>query len=227
MKEIRLLAGEDLDDAVKKLLVFKNKGMSVYCNFNGTYLYSDTVTLDSAYIQVCGCTKKIYDEMLKKDIAYSKRINELEKKLAIYELDDKFENSKHLVYPFRHDEWYKTLKTDAEGLYTGIITKNAIEIMNGIEENKPIDELIKVFFDQGHSGASAYWARYFIMKFSKNGYPFYNATHYGKWELDECEDILNILQENEANADELCYVDEVSKSKKSVKARQRRLTNNN
>ncbi len=56
--------GTNLESAVYQLLAYKARGESVYGEFNGHRLYSDTVTMDSAYIEVVGCTKEEHDRRL-------------------------------------------------------------------------------------------------------------------------------------------------------------------
>lgn len=56
-KEIKLHCGESIDEVVEMLLEEKRNGNHVFCNFNDVILHSDDVTLDSAYMSICGCTK--------------------------------------------------------------------------------------------------------------------------------------------------------------------------
>ena len=64
MKKIELLPGNNLEYAVYTLLAAKARGQHVWCEFNGHKLYSDNVTMDSAYLEVTGRTKKEYDQQL-------------------------------------------------------------------------------------------------------------------------------------------------------------------
>ncbi len=59
-KEIEVYG--NLESAVYTLLAAKARGEHVYCNFNGHRLHSDSVTMDSAYQEVCGCTKEEFDK---------------------------------------------------------------------------------------------------------------------------------------------------------------------
>lgn len=54
--------GIGLEAAVNQLLRFKEDGLKVSGTFNGVILYSDTVTMDSAYLKVVGMTKAEFDE---------------------------------------------------------------------------------------------------------------------------------------------------------------------
>lgn len=55
-----------LEGNVERLLEFKNKGELVKLCFNGHWLYSDTVTMDSAYLEVTGMSKSEFDKEKKK-----------------------------------------------------------------------------------------------------------------------------------------------------------------
>ncbi len=61
-RKIEINPGEELESAVHTLLEAKARGEHVYCDFNGHELHSDSVTMDSAYIEVLGCTKAEWDQ---------------------------------------------------------------------------------------------------------------------------------------------------------------------
>ncbi len=67
-KEILIPAGKNLESVVYLLLSYKADGSHVYCDFNGHKLYSDTVTMESAYLEVCGKTKEQVEEDQKKEL---------------------------------------------------------------------------------------------------------------------------------------------------------------
>ena len=58
MKKLEIKAWESLDSVVDKLLMAKERGEQLYCDFEGHLLYSDTVTLEDAYKEVTGQTKE-------------------------------------------------------------------------------------------------------------------------------------------------------------------------
>lgn len=64
MKQIKLASYDTLESAVYTLLAAKARGQHVWCYFNGHKLYSDKVTMDSAYLEVTGRTKKEFDQQL-------------------------------------------------------------------------------------------------------------------------------------------------------------------
>ncbi len=64
-KEIYFLCGT-IQECVNELIQYRNKGLLVFGTFNGHKLYSDTVTLEGAYKQITGKTKKEFDDEIKR-----------------------------------------------------------------------------------------------------------------------------------------------------------------
>ena len=63
-RKIEAKIGDNLDSVVYTLLAAKARGEHVYCVFNNHVLHSDTVTMDSAYIEVFGYTKAEHERKL-------------------------------------------------------------------------------------------------------------------------------------------------------------------
>ena len=61
-REIEFLCGWDIKRAVIELLEYKEKGELVCGEFNGHMLYSDTVTMDSAYLAITGKSKADFEK---------------------------------------------------------------------------------------------------------------------------------------------------------------------
>ena len=57
----------NIDDMVSELLEFRSRGEMVCTNFNGKTIYSDTVSLDSAYLAITGKTKAEFEELKRKE----------------------------------------------------------------------------------------------------------------------------------------------------------------
>ncbi len=225
MEELEICVGDSLDTVVKRLLEAKVEGKHVFCDFNGVKLYSDSITIDYAYFMIYGCTKAKWIEKLKKEEEEKQKKLEEDRKHAkvIENILNLIERGKALIYPFRYEEWAKLVEADAFGDYSGMITETAIKIMTAIEEEKPIEELIEIFKNKADTGWSAGLIRNVVMTYSKNGYPFYKATRYGKWTEEECEAILKIMQDNEEHSEDLHFANSVVESKKEVIAKRKKL----
>lgn len=70
-REIEVMPGKGLEDVVSELITARENGESVYCKFNGHTLDSDTVTMDSAFLEVTGRTK---DDFMKAREEYLKAL---------------------------------------------------------------------------------------------------------------------------------------------------------
>lgn len=78
-KEIEFAIGSDLESAVYQLLAARARGEHVRGKFDGHTLYSDTVTMDSAFIEIMGCTWAEYvlrKELWKDDYEKEKKARE-------------------------------------------------------------------------------------------------------------------------------------------------------
>ena len=64
--KIELNPDDDLESVVYTLIAAQAKGEHVYCDFKGHQLHSDNITMDSAYIKVMGCTKREYEQRMRK-----------------------------------------------------------------------------------------------------------------------------------------------------------------
>jgi hypothetical protein len=64
-EKLKLTLGSTIEDAVELLLHHRSQGKFVSVKFNDITLYSDTVTMDDAYIQIVGKTKAELDRSLK------------------------------------------------------------------------------------------------------------------------------------------------------------------
>lgn len=62
--QIEFTLGSTIDQAVAKLLEYKKDEQLVYGRFNGVTLYSDEVTMDSAYQEITGQSKEEFDKYI-------------------------------------------------------------------------------------------------------------------------------------------------------------------
>lgn len=97
MEEIKLRGGTSIDEAVAILLMHKAEGKQVFCDFNGYKLYSDTVTLDSAYMEITGSTKEDYERSQR---VIEKQAKEMRKK-SQKEKEERERKYREMVYSSR------------------------------------------------------------------------------------------------------------------------------
>lgn len=63
-EQLEFLPGSTIDRVVNELLSYREKGKLAVAKFNGVTLYSDTVTLGSAYREITGKSKAEFDEYI-------------------------------------------------------------------------------------------------------------------------------------------------------------------
>ena len=219
-EELKLDVGTDLEEAVNELLNLKKLGKKVFCEFNGVILDSETVTMDSAYLMLTGRTKKEID-LIEKN-------NEKERKLleAIDRIPEQIKRGRNLIYPNHFKEWAVDVTNGAIGSTNGKVIDNVLDIMEAISFNRPIEAIVAIYDNQDYKVNKRWYktlVRTYVMKYSKNGFDFYEATHDGYWTLEECEELLNIMYDNEQANKELSENIDVTKSKQKVITRIKRL----
>ena len=129
-KQITIPGGSTLEEAVEMLQKAKENGEQAYCIFNGTKLHSDTITLDSAYLEVTGKTKEEHDKFIKDSINNYHKEEEERKK--------------------REDDYAKKIEAAKTGDNT-ITKEKVVDGLKFIAENQNMsqEELIDGLIDLG------------------------------------------------------------------------------
>ena len=146
-----------LDSVVKQLLEAKSRGEHVYCRFNKHILHSDTVTMDSAYLEVTGKTyaefiedrNREIDESLRKweeEIEKRKRTREEEERKRREEFDRQRQEEERIKQA-NIARVAATRTSDTEN----ITEEKIISGLKFIAENRDLtqDELIDGLIDLG------------------------------------------------------------------------------
>ena len=170
-------AGCDVAEAVRMLLAYKKDNLSVYCEFNGHKLYSDTVTMDSAYKKVCGCTKAELDERQRKWMDdYAKQQNEHNEKIP--ELTEYWiKRGMEILSEDKWELWKEIVPIRLKDLYQGSELKWCLDITKALNEGMSTEDALKLFYEQGHSGMSCSLTRAMIREFCDKGQSFASLIH--------------------------------------------------
>jgi hypothetical protein len=167
----------NLEGCVKDLLRHKAKGELVKGNFNGHWLYSDTVTMDSAYLEVTG---KTFDDYKKYEEERQSLIKKMEeKKQTAKENIPNWIDRGHKLFPQeKWKEWDEVVPIRAGDLYNGIELDNTLEIqeilipVDSNNKEKIFETTRKRMKAQGHSGMSWSLVCSMIKIFCTNGEEF-------------------------------------------------------
>jgi len=167
-REITAYAGDSLDKLVLQLENLRRQGkINCFINFNGTKLYSIDVTMDSAYKECLGCTRKTWLKKEKKWAEDYKTKTEKWKKEAEENLPIWIEEGKKYTHPAKWENWEKTCISSANNDYYGLEVRDALEIMKMIEDGVPFEDIKKIIEKQGHSGMTYSGMMNIILYFQK------------------------------------------------------------
>lgn len=160
-----------LDNCVKRLLELNKTGKLYKYSFNGHWLYSDTVTMDSAYMEVLGKTKAEFDEEQRKQREEWKR-HEEEHKAAIPALTKKWIEEGHKVLSKdKWSYWDEVVPIRLSDLYEGMELGQCLDIVK-ILKTGDFNKAKETMENQGHSGMSWGLMKAMVKEFSNVGEEF-------------------------------------------------------
>ena len=161
-----------IEDTVNELLNFKEKGQLASCNFNGTTLYSDTVTMDSAYKEITRKTKSEFDDELKQH-QENRRRQQREHKEKTPELAKVWmERGRKILTEDKWDYWDKIVPIRLNDLYEGMELDSCLDIVDILNNDGTLEEAKKEIENQNHSGMSFGLVCSMVKEFSKRGNEF-------------------------------------------------------
>ena len=121
-------------------------------------------------------------------------ITEFEQKVknAIKNIPNWIERGKKLIPAEKYKAWERFVKEEAIDIYYGRTIEEALEIMEALENNMPIQEVEKLFLNQSHSGTSFSRVKKIVYQFSKRGPEFY-------FTVTPQKDLLETKEDNHVN----------------------------
>ena len=152
--ELTTYAGMTIEGAVAVLRYYHTHGCKACMEFNGTYLYSDAITVDSAYLAVTGKTKIEYDLHVKAEHdRYIREENEHKMKIPQLIVEWKREGRKILDKKY-WPHWDEILPIRLGDLYKGAELPMCLDIVKLLNNGRSLEEARNVLNEQGHSGLS-------------------------------------------------------------------------
>lgn len=152
------------------------KKLLLYCLFNNAYLYSDEVSLDSAYKEITGQTyeefqlarKQAHEEILRQNAEYEQKIPELTKAYI--------EKGHQIISPSYWTKYDEIVDASLHGMYKGFDLDCALELIQMLNNNEKIFEVEKKMSLQSHSGWSAIVVKHMVKDLCDRGIIFFEAT---------------------------------------------------
>lgn len=171
-EEIQFLAGNTIEHAVNELLSYKKEGKLVCGEFNGIILYSNTVTMDSAYRKITGKTKAEFDKSQKEwKEKYDKKKKEHEDKIP--ELTKLWMGKgREVLSEDRWEYWDKIVPVRLNDLYQGMELGASLDVVRILNNNGTLDEAKEKIDSQNHSGMSLGLVCAMVKEFSDRGKEF-------------------------------------------------------
>lgn len=168
--EVKMYWG-DIKSTVKKLIEHAYNGEFVYIDFNGTRLYSDTVSMDSAYLEICG---KTYFDKIQSDKQYLAKLEEerVEYESTIPSQIQVWINKGHEVLSKSHwDYWDEIVPIRLSDMYQGMELRCCLDIVEAIKDGD-LQKGKDLIDSQGHSGMSYGLVKAMVKEFADNGDDF-------------------------------------------------------
>lgn len=153
-EELDLFAGYTIEKAVNELLQYRAKGKMVKVKFNEVMLYSDTVTMDDAYLQIVGKTKAQHDDSVEEQQLKDKQeLKDHEEKIP--ELTEHWiTKGNEVLSEDRHQRWADCVPIRLGDLYRGMELGCCLDIVKILNDGGTLEAAKAEIEKQGHSGMS-------------------------------------------------------------------------
>jgi hypothetical protein len=153
-KQIDFRAGSSIEQAVDQLIDCNSSGISAFGDFNNVLLYSDTVTMDGAYMAITGYSKADFDKLQQKQADDYKK-SRIEHEDKIPELTELWiQRGKEILTEDRWPRWAEIVPIRLGDLYQGMELECCLDIVKILNSKGTLDEAKAKIHDQGHSGMS-------------------------------------------------------------------------
>lgn len=172
MMEIKFLGGNTIKEAVNKLLDYKEKGKLVCGSFNGHFLYSDTVTMDSAYKEITGQTKSEFDKAQQEMIDKFKRQEKEHKKQIPALAKEWMKKGREVLTEDKWEYWDEIVPIRLNDLYQGMELGYCLDIVKILNNNGTLNEAKEKIESQDHSGMSFGLVCSMVKEFCNRGNEF-------------------------------------------------------
>ena len=169
--------GITVEQAVVELIKESiKKKQLLYCKFNIYYLFSDEVSLDSAYKEIVGKSYNEFKESEKKKYEVILKQNaEYEKKVPHY-IQHYLDKGHKIIDETYWSEYDKIVEPCVRGMYKGSDIDQALELIQMLNDNDEIADVVKKLKLQDHSGFSMSVVRTIVRDFCNRGMIFFEAT---------------------------------------------------
>lgn len=207
-REIYVHAGEDLSSVVIDLEKLRRQGkLNCYVNFNGKKLYSLDVTMNSAYKEVVGCTRRTWLKRKKKWVQEAEDLNKQLEKEAEEKIPYWISEGEKYIHPEKKENWEKTCVVHSKSDYHGLEVEHAITVMKMLNDGIDFEVIKENIKNQGHSGRSYDLMMDIVLNFSNKGPYFYRYCNKGNMNKYDIKYISKMKQLNKKLESGEKYID--------------------
>jgi hypothetical protein len=170
---VEFLIGSSIGESLIYLIKQSLETKTPTCGkFNGTMLYSDVDSLDSAYQKIIGKTylESCEEDRLRK-IEQQKQDAEEKLKQPV-KIQKWIERGLMAIPASEHDYWVKIVPIRANDLYCGMELDACLDIIELLNSGCPMRKAKEKIDSQGHSGMSYGLVRSLVRKFASRGEEF-------------------------------------------------------
>lgn len=166
-----------VEEAVAELIKETiRKKQLFYTQFNESIIYSDEISLDSAYKEITGQTyeefqtarKQEHEKILRLNAEYEQKIPELTKAYI--------EKGHQIIAPSYWTKYDEIVDASLHGMYKGFDLDCALELIQMLNNKNEISEVGKKMRMQDHSGWSAVVVKHMVKDLCDRGIIFFEAT---------------------------------------------------
>ena len=167
-KEIKFSGYTDIEGAVAILQEYNSRGELVCGTFNGHILYSDKVTIDSAYFELFGMSKEDFEKAKQECLKGLKQEHaEYEHKLPEL-MEEWIAKGREILAKEYWEDWEKCVLNQSNQLYE-YLPKQCLEVVEILDAGCSLEVAKSLLEQQGHSGASLVLVLEMIKQFSHRG----------------------------------------------------------
>ena len=168
-REIKIELGSKLDDVIRILGEYRERGEEVWCVFNDYKLTSNDSFYD-IYMKIFGYEKD-------NDVKNKSFLTGKEREFAIqYNIPFWINEGKKVIVPEKHVEWEACVNSFINSQCYYLLVDDALDIMYELEAGSSIDYVKEIFISQEHSVNDSFIVKNIVYMFSKRGKEFFDAV---------------------------------------------------
>ena len=175
---IEFTIGNNLEQVVDELLHYKRIGLLVCGKFNGTMLYSDTVTMDEVYKAITGKTKAEFDKQIReREEKCDKQKCEHKEKIPAL-TREWMQKGRQFLTEDKWEYWDEIVPIRLNDLYHGMELGCCLDIVEILNNDGTLDEAKNEIESQRHSGMSYSLVCVMVREFCDRGQEFVEYVKY-------------------------------------------------